>query len=95
MLRNAFDLLGTEGTLRNILRMVSVARDTSDRLRVIIDNVPQATVLAGNTNNALQGASNAPTPWSANTWNILDQRFVYGEALNANWLMTKGRWTIT
>lgn len=96
MLRNAFDALATEGTLRQLLRQLFFAKDTSDRLRVIIDNSPTMVVNAGNTASSMQGAGQAPGPWTNSSWNVVDQRWDYGNGLNGVFFNSnRNRWTFS
>lgn len=96
MLRNAFDLIATEGTLRNILRAVTFARTPADQLRVNVDNQASVQIWAGNTNSAMQGAVNQPGLWVQGAWNAIDARYEFGETLNMNFIQnTRNRWTIT
>lgn len=48
-LRNAFAEVMTEMTGRRILAALSFARDTADRMRVIVDNQPAVLNLRGNS----------------------------------------------
>lgn len=99
MLKNAFDLIATEGTLRNILRAVTFSRDLQDRLRVSVDNTVN---IAGNI--GLQNASNSstmaggglnPTHWGSNSWNSVDARYAFGEQQIMNFIQNRERWTIS
>lgn len=92
-LRNAFADLGTEYTLRKILRAVSFARDGADRLYVSISNQPPVTLQAGNANTPL--GSQFQTPYSQNAWNLHDIRAEYQESTHQSFQATRNRWTIT
>lgn len=95
MLRNAFDALATEGTLRQLVRQLLFAKDTQDRLRVIVDAQPAITIFSGNSSSSLQGAGQNPGPWTSSAWNVVDQRWDYGNGLNGVFNSTRSRWTIT
>lgn len=97
MLRNAFDLLATEGTLRSILRAVSFSKDLNDRMRVVIDNsaltVNPITLNAGSATQTMQGAAQNPSHWGATSWNLIDDRWEFGNGLNGVFQNTRSRWT--
>lgn len=98
MLRNAFDLLATEGTLRNLLRAVTFAKTSSDQLRVNVDNaitVTAANVYNSLTNASMMGANNQQPHWGAASWNAMDARYPYGEALVGNYIQNRQRWTVS
>ena len=71
-LRNAFENLGTESTLRRILNMLTFARDSNDRLRTIVDNQPP--VVLNMRSNTTQMNGNTELWYSAGSWNITDAR---------------------
>jgi len=62
-LMNAFELLGTESTLKKILKAVTYARDVSDQMRVVVSNSPQ--VLVHPRNDGTNGFNAAHTAWFA------------------------------
>ena len=98
MLRNAFDALATEGTLRNLLRQLTFAKTPTDQLRVIVENglsIGQAPVFNGNVNAAMTGAANQPQHWGPVSWNTVDARYQYGEQLVGNYIQNRERWTFS
>lgn len=102
MLRNAFDLLATEGTLRNLLRAMTFAKTSSDQLRVNVDNnvnvVGTITAVVNNGGNAgasMQLAANNPGLWSQTSWNATDARYQYGETLVGNYIQNRQRWVVS
>jgi len=100
-LRNAFDGLATEGTLGKIIailqglqRNTNYARDVQDRLRVTVDNSVNASVSNGANNSAtMQGGGLNPLHWGTNSWNLADDRWEFGNALNGVFNSTRNRWT--
>ena len=48
-LRNAFEAVATESTLRRLLAVASYARDVNARLRVVIYNAPPALLYRANS----------------------------------------------
>lgn len=91
---NPFGELGLEGTLRNILRAVTAAKDTADRYRMIVDNQPPVSVYMNNsTTSAVSGTSVAYHVPSA--WNVVDARVEIQELSQQNFQMTRNRWSIT
>lgn len=99
MLRNAFDLLATEGTLRQILRAITFPRNTQDVLRVNVDNTVtvSGTVAMNNaaTGNTMQGAGTHPAFWGAVSWNTVDARYAFGEQQIATYIQNRERWTFS
>lgn len=104
MLRNAFDAIATEGTLRNILRAITFARTPSDQLRVVVDsggitvsNQPTVTVAAANNGSFdMAGAGVQINPWTRNSWNMVDARYQYGEIEVGNFQAgPRQRWTFS
>lgn len=72
-LRNAFDNLGTEAALRRLANLLTFARDAQDRVRVIVDSMPQATVYNRNTSTSVQASTGQA--WYANSaWSDRDGR---------------------
>lgn len=92
-LRNAFQDLGTEAMLRKILRAVSFAKDSADRIYVTVANQPPVSVYAGNTGTNLTGQF--VSPYAFNTWNLHDIRAEYMEMSHQSFQATRSRWTIT
>lgn len=98
MLRNAFDMLATEGTLKQLLRQLSFARTATDQLRVSVDNSPnvtQAGIFNGNSNTSMSAAANQPAHWGPVSWNSVDARYQYGEQLIGNYIQNRERWVIS
>lgn len=93
MLRNAFDYLATEGTLRQLVRQLLFSKDPQDRLRIVVDNSPTVMVYSGNTLSNMQYAAVNPPHWSPSSWNIVDDRWEYGNGLNGVFNSTRSRWT--
>lgn len=73
-LRNAFEAMATEGTLRRILAAVSFSRDSSDRMRVVVDNAPQAIVYVGNSSTSINAAGLQRTMFDASAIYMVDER---------------------
>lgn len=99
-LRNAFEELGLESTLRKILAAVTYARTPSDQMRVVTDAGSVVTVSNGSTvyNNNLSSSMNAGTAvayWGPGTWNGMDAREPAREAAEQHFVLTRNRWTIT
>ena len=93
---NAFGGLGLEETLRQILRAVSFARDSADRLRVSVDNAPQSLVYMNNSSTSFVGSTGtSPTYHTPSSWNSVDARVEIHELSQQNYQMTRNRWTIT
>lgn len=101
MLRNAFDLLATEGTLKQLLRQLSFARTNQDQLRVIVDGTPNingtvvSSVYVGNNQASMVNAANQPILWGNSAWNSVDARYAYGESLVGNYIQNRQRWTFS
>lgn len=101
MLRNAFDMLATEGTLRQLLRQLSFAKTPTDAMRVNVENslsvtsISAAPVFAGNSNNTMVNAVNQPAHWGSVSWNSVDARYQYGEQLIGNYIQNRERWVIS
>lgn len=92
-LRNAFEDLSTESMLRKILRAVSFAKDSQDRMYVTVANVSPVNIYAGNS-STLQSGQVVPI-WSAQSWNAHDIRQEYAEITHQSFQATRSRWTIT
>lgn len=93
-LRNAFEEMATESTLRRLLEHMRFAKDASDRLRVSVDTMPQSTVYTANTSAGIQGVATS-APFGPNTWNQNDARHEMQEFSLQTFTMTRNRWTIT
>lgn len=99
-LRNAFDLLGTESTLRKILSAVTFAKSSSDQLRVVTDSGSTVAVSSGTISvfganvNGVVGATNV-APYAGTSWNDHDIREQYQVQTQQNFMITRNRWTIT
>jgi len=91
-LRNAFENVATEGTLRRILQLVNFARDANDRMRVVVDS---GTISGLNQIN--WGANNGqPSYYSTGAPNSMDMRDMYRQAMRTNVIQTRqNRWTFT
>lgn len=91
---NPFGSLALEETLRNILRAVTFAKDSADRVQVVVQNQPGMSVYNSNTStSAVAGGS--PAYHTANTWNVVDGRVEIQELSQQNFQMTRSRWSIT
>lgn len=93
-LRNAFDYIATEGTLRRLLEQLRFAKDPADRLRVQVDGWPGSVIVYGNGSASTLGTT-AITPYASTSWNIMDQRAEMQEASLQTFQVTRNRWTIT
>lgn len=72
-LRNAFDSLGTESALRRIANLLTFARDSADRIRVVVDSSITSLVYNRNSTTATQG--NTSNVWyNASSWSDRDGR---------------------
>lgn len=92
-LRNAFDNLGTESALRRIANLLTFARDSNDRIRVIVDGQPGVTVYARNTGTNMTN-DNSTSYYSSSSWNATDSREPLRQQYRANANFTaKNRWT--
>lgn len=92
-LRNAFEELGTEGTLRKILRAVQFAKDGADRMQVNVANQPTVSVNVANQGASLNGI--AVVPYNPQAWNAHDIRAEYQEFSHQSFQAARSRWTIT
>lgn len=88
---NAFEGIGTESTLRAILRAVTYAKDINDRLQVSIANQPPVIVYAGNTSANI--AQNNIAPYNAMSWNMMDAREDFMISAQQNFIIARNRWT--
>lgn len=97
MLRNAFDLLGTETTLRKILAAVSFSRTNTDAMRVNVENAASVTsaVNMANSTNTIVGGAVQVSPFANNSWNIMDAREPMRDQSLMAFQQTRNRWTIT
>lgn len=89
-LRNLFDGLAEEGTLRKILGAVNFARDSADRMRVSVDAGSSVAVYPywGN-------AGNEPSQWTTGAVFAMDARQMAAYAARTNSLQVRNRWTFT
>jgi hypothetical protein len=93
-LRNAFDLIATEGTLRKLLDQLRFSKDSADRMRVAVDTWPGSLVVYGNGSNTVMG-STAISPYASTSWNIMDARAEFQELSLQAAQIQRNRWTIT
>lgn len=91
---NLFGELGLEATQRQILRAVQYARDINDRLRVVVDNQPPVVVYNQNT-STVQNGNATQAPYSASSWNLIDQREIVRQQSELAFMQSRSRWTIT
>lgn len=75
-LKNAFDGLATEGTLKRLISMLGFARDGQDRLRIIVEGTATTALYARNTTTNMSG-SDSQIHYSSSTWNAIDARDPY------------------
>lgn len=97
-LRNMFDMVATEGTLRQLLRQLTFAKTPQDALRVNVENgvsVTGAIVNNGGSTTAMQGAALNPAFWGATSWNTVDARYAFGEQQIMNFIQNRERWTFS
>lgn len=98
-LRNAFEEMATEGTLRQLVRIFQEGRfmpyskDLQDRMRIIVDNQPAIANYLANT-SGVPGSSNV-TPWGNNTGLLMDDRAEAQDFTFQNFNFTRNRWSIT
>lgn len=95
MLRNMFDMVATEGTLRQLLRQLTFAKDLQDRLRVSVDAIPAVTIYNASTVTTMQNANTSPALWGATSWNTVDARYAYGEQQMFTFIQNRERWTFS
>lgn len=93
-LRNAFEGIATEGTLRRLLDQLRFSKDSADRMRVTVDAWPGTLVVYGNGSSAVLGSA-AITPYSATSWNVMDARAEFQELSLQAAQIQRNRWTIT
>lgn len=93
-LRNAFGEIATEFTLRRLVDQLRFAKDSADRMRVIVDSAPQVTVWAQN-NSAGMASTATAAPYSASAWNAMDARAEMQELSQQTFQITRNRWSIT
>lgn len=94
-LRNAFEGIATEGTLRRLLEHVRFSKDSSDRLRVAVDTGSVTATVNMNNSTTSIAAGVSPSPYASTTWNIMDARADFQEASLQSFQITRNRWTIT
>ena len=93
-LRNAFEELALESTLRKILAAVQYAKTTTDQLRVVVDSgTTNANIYAGNTSAAI--VTTPVAMYNTVSWNLQDARETAREASEQHFVLTRNRWTIS
>lgn len=92
MLRNAFDSLSTESALRKIASLLTFARDSLDRIRIIVD---AGTISVYNRNSTTNmGGDVLPVPFTNHSWNAQDARETQRVQMRLNAdFVRKNRWT--
>lgn len=92
-LRNAFEGLSTESTLRKILQAVSFSRTNTDALRVNVENTNYSVSL----NLANSGTAGTLPAWYAQAAVLsVDQREPLKAQMRANAIAVRnGRWTFS
>lgn len=92
-LRNAFDNLGTESALRRIVNLLTFARDSADRIRVVVDSQPAVYVYNRSSGTSIQSGT-GELWYSALSWNIVDARepLVMQNKSRADFIK-RNRWT--
>lgn len=91
-LRNAFDNLATEGTLRRLLNNLNFSRTATDALRVNVDNTVTVTASLNMNNSATAGS--IPIWYSQPSVVSIDQREGVRAQYRANAIAIRtGRWT--
>jgi hypothetical protein len=108
-LRNAFDDLGLESTLRKILNAITFARTNQDQLRVVVDSGTIGTVtgITNGVNSLVQAGNNSASAttggvyttggtiaYASAAWNLQDAREIAREASEVQLIHTRNRWTI-
>lgn len=93
VMRNAFEEMATERTMRLILAAVSYARDINDRLRVTVDNQVSTTVSAGPYMNGSASAGTARLLYDVNATFTVDDRDEMRAATQHNARAARQRWT--
>lgn len=90
-LRNAFEEMATEGTLRRILDNLRFARDINDRIQVVVSSgATDITAIRWGSNNS------QATWYSTGAGSSMDQRENQRQLARANMLTARhSRWTIT
>lgn len=93
-LRNAFDGVASERTLKRILQAVNFARDPQDRMRVVTDGSSSLSV-SGSTVNLYLGFNGATPLYYAATGSptSVDAREQLAAAAHANFNANRARWT--
>lgn len=94
-LRNAFEEMATEGLIRRLMDQLRFARDSNDRMRVVIDNGPSVLVYTNNTSASLVNATTQPAPFSVSSWNVMDAREEFRDITLQSFQNQRNRWTIT
>lgn len=98
-LRNAFEEMATESTLRQLVRIfqegrfLPYAKTSTDAMRVNVDNQAAATMYLGNTSST-PGSSNI-APWTASAGLLMDDRAEQQDFTLLNFTNSRSRWTIS
>lgn len=100
-LRNAFEGLGTESTLKRILKAVSFIKDPNGRMRVVIDNtstspvvVAQSGATAGVVNAVLWANAGVAAGWYTQGGpNSVDAREQLRYQMRGVYEQRRSRWT--
>ena len=88
-LRNAFEGLATERTLRSLLRNLNLAKTSSDQLRVVVDSG------AVNTTVYWANANTYPSWYSTGAATSMDAREQQAELSRANFHAVRNqRWSL-
>ena len=87
-LRNAFELMATEGTLRKLLDAMTFPKDVAGRQRVVVDGTVTTVTSAywGNNNTA-------PTYYSTGAPTAIDAREAQRQASLTAGLISRQKWT--
>lgn len=95
MLKNAFDGIATESALRRIANLLTFARDSQDRIRIVVDSGTINNSVVYNRGSTTSMASDASTlPYSANSWNAMDGREPVKQQYRLNTIQVRNnRWT--
>lgn len=91
-LRNAFEDIATERTMRLILAATNYARDINDRMRVVVDGTVSTTVTGGPYMNG--SSTVTPRLWNdVNATFSMDQRETQRQASLQYGNISRQRWT--
>lgn len=90
-LRNAFEGVATDSNIKRLLQQLHFARDSADRLRVIIDQTLSVRVhdVAWGNNGGTPGYYASGAPMSMDSRET--QRFIVRDAVIQN----RNRWSVT